>query len=143
MTFFFWSTPHFRQEISHLKSDDLFFSFGLHFIALYCGGQKFRQPRGVVKFSKSSSQFRKMAKNGQFCRIIPLNAQHRFAPLINTNLFHNFKVIGSRSTDSRLSGSVETPKIFFSVDNHLLIKFESDRSTATRGFSAKFLGMKS
>ena len=47
------------------------FFFGLHFIALYCGGQKFGQPRGGVKFAKSSPQSRKMTKNGQFCRITP------------------------------------------------------------------------
>ena len=58
----FWSSLHFGQEIGYLGSDDLF--FGLHFIALNCGGQKFGQQRGGVKFAKSSPQSREMAKNG-------------------------------------------------------------------------------
>ena len=78
---FFWSSLHFGQDIGLLGSDDLF--FGLHFIALHCSRQKFGQPReGGVKFAKSPPQSRKMAKNNQFCRIIPPNAQHRFAFLV-------------------------------------------------------------
>ena len=68
---FFWSLLHFGQEIGRVGSDDVFM-FGFHFIALYCGGQKFGQSCGGVKFAQSSPQSRKMAKNGQFCRIIPL-----------------------------------------------------------------------
>ena len=80
MTFFFWSPLHFGQKIGHLASDDLF--FGLHFIALHCHGQKFGQPRWDVKFAKlSSPHSQKIAKNDQFCRIIPPTAQHRIAPL--------------------------------------------------------------
>ena len=52
--------------------------FGLHLIALQCGGQKFGQPRGGAKLAKSSPP---ISKSGQFGRIIPPNAQHRFAPL--------------------------------------------------------------
>ena len=69
---FFWSSLHFGQESGQLGSDDLLF-FGLRFNALHCGGQKFGQSRGGVKFAKlpPTPQSQKMAKNGQFCGIIP------------------------------------------------------------------------
>ena len=91
--------PHFSEL------DDLF--FGLHYIlgkesviwevmtffwssfhCTHCSGQKFGQPRGDGEFAKSSPQSRKMAKNGQFCRIFPPNAQHRFAPLTPSRITH-------------------------------------------------------
>ena len=70
--YIFFFGLHFGQEIGHLGSDDLFLWSSLYF------GQKFGQLRGCVKFAKSSPQSRKMAKNGQFCRIIP--------PMLNTDL---------------------------------------------------------
>ena len=78
---FFWSSLHFEQEIGHLGSDGPF--FGLHFIALHCGGQIFGQPRGGVKFAKSFLP--PISKNGRKWSILqnhPPNAQHKFAPPI-------------------------------------------------------------
>ena len=69
---FFWSSLHFGQEIGHLGSDDLF--FGLHFIALHCGGQTFGQPCGGVKFAKSSPPISKNGKKWSILQNHPPNA---------------------------------------------------------------------
>ena len=81
---FFWFSLHFGQEIGHQGSDDLF--FGLHFIALQCGGQKFGQPRGGVKVAKSSPPISKNGKKWSILQNHLPNAPHRFAPLFVTLL---------------------------------------------------------
>ena len=76
---FFWSSLHFGLKIGHLGSDDLFFV-----IALHCSGQKFGQPRGGVKFGKSSPpNLEKWQKMINFAESFPPpNGQYRFAPLL-------------------------------------------------------------
>ena len=58
------------------------FVFVHRFIALHCGGQKFGQPRGDVKFAKSSPPISKNGKKWSLLQNHPPNAQHRFAPLL-------------------------------------------------------------
>ena len=73
---FFWSSLHFGQEIGHLGSDDLFLVFtSLHFIV---EGKNLGNRAGVSNLLNHPPQSRKMAKNGQFCRIIP--------PMLNIDL---------------------------------------------------------
>ena len=65
-----------RDDLFFFGSDDPFFY--LHFIALHCDGQKFGQPRGGVKFAKSSPP---NLKKWSILRNHSPNAQHKFAPL--------------------------------------------------------------
>ena len=83
MNFFFWFSLHFGQEINHLGSDDLFFWFSLRCTSpWFVVGKKLGNRAMVSNLRNHSLQSQKMAKNGQFCRIISPNAQHRFAPLL-------------------------------------------------------------
>ena len=81
MTFLFWSS-HFGQEIGHLGSDDFFFFLvfaSLHFTVV---GKNLRKRAGVSSLlNHPPPNLEKWQKNGQFCRIIPPNTQHRFASL--------------------------------------------------------------
>ena len=82
---FFWSSLHFGQVIGHLGSDDLF--FGLHFIALHCGGQKLGQPRGDVQFAKSSPHLEKWQKMFNFAESSPQCSTLICTPGIRPNAF--------------------------------------------------------
>ena len=74
---FFWSSLHFRQEIGDLGSDDDFFLVftSLHFTVV--GRNLGNRARCHI-----CEIIPPISKNGQFCRSIPPNAQHRFAPLM-------------------------------------------------------------
>ena len=68
-----------RQEIGHLGSDDLF--FGLLFTLLHFTvvGKNLGNRAEESNLLNHPPQYRKMAKNGQFCRIIP--------PMFNIDLY--------------------------------------------------------
>ena len=62
---FFLSSLHFGQEIGHLASDDLFF-FGLHFIALHCGGKNLGNCAGVSNLLNHPPNLEKWQKMVNF-----------------------------------------------------------------------------
>ena len=87
---FLWSSLHFGREIGHLGSDDLFSVFGLHYILgtklviwevmtfflvftslhFTVVGKSLGNRSRVLNLLNHAPQSRKMAKNGQFGRII-------------------------------------------------------------------------